>query len=81
MVETERLLLLRPRRNDLDIISLILSNPQQTKYLPNEAPYSAEQQVDYLSKRIAHWEKHSFGTFIVVTLPAVTATLGISMVS
>lgn len=66
MVKTERLLLLKPKKTDFDVISEILSSPKQTKYLPNEAPYSTEQQLDYLNKRISHWENHSFGTFIVV---------------
>lgn len=66
MVKTERLLLLKPKNADLDIISNILSSPKQTKYLPNEAPYSTEKQLDYLNNRISHWDKHSFGTFIVV---------------
>lgn len=66
MVETSRLLLLKPSANDLDIISEILSSTKQTKYLPNEAPYSNAQQQDYLNKRIAHWQNHDFGTFIIV---------------
>ncbi len=66
MVETNRLLLLKPSASDLDIISEILSSPRQTKYLPNEAPYSNAQQNDYLNKRITHWQSHGFGTFIFV---------------
>ncbi|TXR53862.1 GNAT family N-acetyltransferase [Reinekea thalattae] len=66
MVKTERLLLLKPAKADLDVISNILSSPKQTKYLPNEAPYSTKQQLDYLQKRISHWEKYNFGTFIIV---------------
>ncbi|MEP4546963.1 MAG: GNAT family N-acetyltransferase [Saccharospirillum sp.] len=66
MIETNRLLLLKPSANDLDVISDILSSPEQTKYLPNEAPYSNAQKNEYLNKRIAHWENHGFGTFIFV---------------
>ena len=66
IVETSRLLLLKPSVNDLDIIFEILSSPKQTKYLPNEAPYSNVQQQDYLNKRISHWQNHGFGTFIIV---------------
>ncbi|WP_219702869.1 GNAT family N-acetyltransferase [Marinomonas lutimaris] len=65
MLETERLILLKPNKNDLDVISEILSCPKQTKYLPNEAPYSQIQQKAYLDKRIAHWENNEFGTFII----------------
>jgi len=65
MVETERLILFKPCSTDQDVISEILSSPKQTKYLPNEAPYSQSQQTDYLDKRIAHWKNHDFGTFII----------------
>lgn len=76
MVKTDRLLLLKPNRNDLDIISKILSSPTQTKFLPNEAPYSDDQQKEYLNKRIAHWELHNFGTFIVVLKNNIDIKLG-----
>jgi ribosomal-protein-alanine N-acetyltransferase len=65
MLETERLILFKPNKNDRDVISEILSSPKQTKYLPNEAPYSQNQQKEYLDKRIAHWENNGFGTFII----------------
>ncbi|WP_038178437.1 GNAT family N-acetyltransferase [Vibrio rhizosphaerae] len=65
MLETERLILFKINKNDLDIISEILSCPKQTKYLPNEAPYSQTQQKAYLEKRIAHWENNGFGTMII----------------
>ncbi|UTW00786.1 GNAT family N-acetyltransferase [Marinomonas rhizomae] len=65
MIETERLILLKPNQNDRDVISEILSCPKQTKYLPNEAPYSQTQQKAYLDKRITHWENNGFGTFII----------------
>jgi ribosomal-protein-alanine N-acetyltransferase len=64
MIETKRLILNTPKSEDIDIISEILSCPQQTKYLPNEAPYSHEQQKSYLANRISHWSNHGFGTFI-----------------
>lgn len=65
MLETERLILLKPNENDRDVIFEILSCPKQTKYLPNEAPYSQTQQKAYLDKRITHWENNGFGTFII----------------
>ncbi len=66
MIETERLILIKPKLSDNDIFSEILSCPVQTKFLPNGAPYSAAQQKDYLRNRINHWEKSGFGTFIIV---------------
>ncbi|WP_228550786.1 GNAT family N-acetyltransferase [Endozoicomonas sp. OPT23] len=55
----------KPTENDFDLIREILSCPSQTKFLPNEEPYPEEKQREYLKNRIAHWEKHNFGTFIV----------------
>lgn len=65
MIETSRLLLRKPDPEDFDIISEILSSPEQTKFLPNEAPYPIEKQQEYLVNRIKHWALHDFGTFIV----------------
>ncbi|MFM2484834.1 GNAT family N-acetyltransferase [Celerinatantimonas yamalensis] len=65
MIETDRLILRKPNIDDLDIFSTILSCPTQTKFLPNEAPYSKEQQNDYLVNRINHWDVNDFGTFII----------------
>ncbi|MGF1868235.1 GNAT family N-acetyltransferase [Enterovibrio norvegicus] len=66
MIETKRLVLMKISREDLDVISEILSSPIQTKFLPNEAPYSNDQQREYLFNRIEHWNQHDFGTFVVV---------------
>lgn len=65
MIETNRLVLRKPTLSDSDIIREILSSPEQTKFLPNEAPYIPYQQCKYLKNRIEHWEQHGFGTFIV----------------
>lgn len=65
MIKTSRLMLYKPKTVDQDVISDILSSPKQTKYLPNEAPYSQRQQKEYLSNRVAHWKDHGFGTFII----------------
>ncbi len=66
MVETKRLMLMKISPDDLEVISKILSSPIQTKFLPNEAPYTDEQQSEYLFNRIEHWKKHDFGTFVIV---------------
>lgn len=65
LIETSRLLLRKPDTEDFDIISEILSSPEQTKFLPNEAPYPIEKQQEYLANRIKHWALNGFGTFIV----------------
>lgn len=50
---------------DSEIIKEILSSPEQTRFLPNEAPYSLSQQNKYLENRIEHWEQNGFGTFVI----------------
>lgn len=65
MIETGRLVLRKPGPDDSDIIQEILSSQEQTRFLPNEAPYSPIQQSEYLKNRIEHWAQHGFGTFIL----------------
>lgn len=65
MIETGRLVLRKPRSDDSDIIEKILSSQEQTRFLPNEAPYTPYQQGEYLNNRIEHWARHGFGTFIL----------------
>lgn len=65
MIETGRLVLRKPMSDDSDIIKEILSSPEQTRFLPNEAPYGLSQQSKYLENRIEHWEQNGFGTFVI----------------
>ena len=61
---------------DGDILAKILSCPEQTRFLPNEAPYSDEQQQTYLNNRCEHWQQHGFGSYIVVMKDAANTKLG-----
>ncbi len=65
MLSTRRLVLSKPSISDFSLFSEILSCSQQTRYLPNKAPYSIIQQETYLNKRIDHWHQHGFGTFVL----------------
>ena len=76
MVHTERLDLLKPSISDRDIFSEILSSPIQSRYLPNESPYTQEQQEEYLNNRINHWKKYGFGTFIITLKSSPSVKLG-----
>lgn len=62
LFETDRLVLWRVTEDDFGLFSAILSSPVLTRYLPNEAPYSDEQQRHYFEKRLQHWRDHGFGT-------------------
>lgn len=64
-IETNHFLLKQMAESDADLVSSILSCPTQTKYLPNEAPYSERQIKSYLTNRLEHWERHGFGTFVI----------------
>lgn len=65
MLLTRRLVLSKPAISDISLFSEILSCPQQTRYLPNKAPYTIVQQENYLNNRINHWHQHGFGTFVI----------------
>lgn len=62
LFETDRLVLWRVTEDDYELFNAILSSPVLTRYLPNEAPYSQQQQRHYLDKRLQHWRDHGFGT-------------------
>lgn len=80
MIATARLYLRKPTPNDADVLRDILSCPEQTRYLPNEAPYTDEQQQQYLYNRKQHWQEHGFGTFIICLKGAPDIKLGFSSV-
>ena len=42
------------------------------------APYTDEQQQQYLNNRLQHWQEHGFGTFIICLKDAPDTKLGFS---
>ena len=76
VLETARLLLRLPTPEDIDIFREILSSPDQTRFLPGGVPYTPDRQARYLSDRIAHWERHGFGTFIICRKDSRRTRLG-----
>ncbi|MFD2176349.1 GNAT family N-acetyltransferase [Veronia pacifica] len=65
MLVTERLVLTRITKEDMPLFDEILSCPEQTRYLPNEAPYSAAERDAYVTGRLEHWQQHGFGTYVI----------------
>ena len=63
--ESERLIYSPVSRTDIDFIMSYLSDPVQTRYLPNGAPYPDGLAIEWAAKRILHWETHGFGTYIL----------------
>lgn len=59
---TNRLILRPVCPEDIDCFSVLLSDAETTRYLPDGKPYSEERIRQYLSNRIAHWKK-GFGTY------------------
>lgn len=68
-IETPRLRLRTYKLNDLDRLTVILSNPEVMKYSPRGAiPKGKEKQVtrEILEYFIQHWEKYGFGVWAVI---------------
>jgi len=68
-IETARLRLRPYILDDLDRLSIILSNPEVMKYSPRgPIPKGKEKQVtrDILEYFIEHWEKYGFGVWAIV---------------
>lgn len=65
MIITERLILKPVTSLDFDIYKQIMSCPKMSLYLPKEAPYSDEEVLIHVNKRVDHWQQQGFGSFIV----------------
>ena len=65
MSESPRLTYRKPAPEDLDFFRAYLCDPVLTRFLPNEGPYPEEMIVAYLQSRIAHWETHGFGSYLL----------------
>ncbi len=63
--ESNRLIFEPFSRADIAFTMTYLSDPDQTRYLPNEAPYPKALSLEWAANRITHWEKHGFGSFIL----------------
>ncbi|EHA1126863.1 GNAT family N-acetyltransferase [Vibrio navarrensis] len=75
MITTERLLLTPATEADIDIYQKLFTCPDTTRYLPGGKPFSVAYIVQYLSTKVAHWEK-GFGTFIVSLRSDPTVKIG-----
>ncbi|MCP4024370.1 MAG: GNAT family N-acetyltransferase [Desulfobacteraceae bacterium] len=64
-IESKRLNFIPIKNNDFDFTKLYLSDPERTRYLPLERPYSKQEAKEWFNGKITHWEKHHFGTFLL----------------
>ncbi|WP_163340390.1 GNAT family N-acetyltransferase [Desulfopila sp. IMCC35008] len=51
----------------LEFFTEFLGSPVLTRYLPLGHPYPRLDIIDYCQKRIDHWRRKNFGTFIIST--------------
>ncbi len=51
--------------SDINFFITYLADPAHTRYLPNRAPYPSGLAVEWAAKRIWHWEKQNFGTYVL----------------
>ncbi len=65
MIDTERLILRPTLQDDLQLYRALFQDPDIVKYLPGGEPYSSDYIANYVTEKLAHWEK-GFGTFTVV---------------
>ena len=65
MLTNLRLEYRKPTVRDLSFFRAYLSDPLLTRFLPRGEPYLEEVSAAYLGDRIAHWETHGFGTYLL----------------
>ena len=58
-LETERLVLLRPKHEDLDELAALLGDPRVGRWLGGTVDLEAASA--FLARHIAHWDAHGFG--------------------
>ena len=80
MPESSRLAYRKPTLDDLDFFHAYLSDPVLTRFLPNEAPYPEEMIAVHLENRVAHWETHGFGSYLLTLGSQIVGYVGLEFV-
>ena len=65
-LETERLLLRKPERLDLDGYMSVFGDPKVTRFLGHGGARSREEVSASLDRMLLHWDRHEIGLFSVV---------------
>lgn len=68
-METDRLVLAPISADDHGFMAEFLSDPMLTRYLPKGGPYTGPEIEAYVAARLAHWEAHGFGIFMLRKKP------------
>ncbi len=64
--KSKRLLFKQISNPDIPFIMEYLSDPERTRFLPNEKPYPKTLSLLWATNRIKHWAIHNFGTYILI---------------
>ncbi|WP_119393274.1 GNAT family N-acetyltransferase [Salinibius halmophilus] len=72
-LETSRLCLRPIKTRDWPLYQALLRSPDITRYLPKQAPYSDDEIMGIMQKRIQHWQSFGFGTFTMIDKESDTA--------
>ncbi len=80
MLERPPLIYRKPTPDDLDFFRTYLSDPILTRFLPNEGPYPKAMIEGYLRDRIAHWETHGFGSYLLTLNSQTVGYVGLEFV-
>ena len=67
-MRSSRLEYRKPTLGDLGFFRTYLSDPLLTRFLSRREPYPEEAISQYLQDRIAHWETHGFGLYLLTEL-------------
>lgn len=81
MPSSPRLSYRKPTLDDLGFFRTYLSNPLLTRFLPHEAPYPEAMITAYLHNRIAHWDAHAFGSYLLLLDEEVVGYGGLEFVA
>ena len=65
-LETERLLLRKPDRSDLDGYAAVFGDPQVTRFLGRGGARSRDEVSASLDRMLRHWDRHGIGLFTVL---------------
>ena len=65
-IDTERLILRRITREDLEALASINADPDVMKYIVDGRPQTLEQTLERVNAVIGHWERYGFGLCAVL---------------
>jgi ribosomal-protein-alanine N-acetyltransferase len=77
MIETDRLLLRRPRPDDLETLLRIFGDLEVMRFVRDGLPLTREQVADMLERIISRWEADGFGQLVVERSGEVIGRVGL----